>query len=142
MESELENKADRAWGFYDSHTGEYSPDGFTTISSSNIMIAAGMAYQKTVTTDGEVWVLTATEPTSISGVTSNGFFRIEDGDGNALFEIIKGDKRTVGATAGSVSVFGNVINITYDVVSDNPPTIWCTTDLRSGVWNENGRGSS
>lgn len=100
----IEEKADRAWGFYDSHTGQWSPENYTQVSSSNILIAAGMGYQKTVTSYGEAWVLTANEPYTSSGVTSNGFFRISDAEGNIQFEIVKGDKVTLPAQAGGVTV--------------------------------------
>lgn len=134
--NEIAEKADRAWGFYDSHTGTYSPDGFTQISSSNVLIAAGMSYQKTVTTGGcAVWVLRATEPTSISGTGTNGFFRIEDGDGNALFEIVKGDKRTVGATATALSMgSGSVMTINYATVSQDHPTLSLSASLSEATW--------
>ena len=98
-----QNKADRAWGVYDSSTGAYSPDGLLQLSQECIMIAAGMSWQKTVTTGGgSVWILTSTIPFVMSGETTNGFFRIEDGDGHALFEIVKGDKKVVPATPTSV----------------------------------------
>ena len=98
-----QNKADRAWGVYDSSTGAYSPDGLLQLSQEQIMIASGMAWQKTVTTGGgSVWILTSTIPFVMSGESTNGFFRIEDGDGHALFEIVKGDKQIVPATSTSV----------------------------------------
>jgi len=137
----LNNFADRAWGVYDSSTGAYSPDGLLQISQPEIQIANGLAYKKSITTGGcAVWVLTATEPTTISGVTSNGYFRITDGDGNALFEIVKGDKRTVGATASSI-VATNGMTINYNVISDDHPTLELTTDLK-GTWYDETECSS
>lgn len=131
-----ENKADRAWGVYDSSSGEYSPDGLLQLSQEQIMIASGMAYQKTVTAGGcAIWVLKSTSPTTVSGVTSNGFFRIEDGDGNALFEIVKGDKRVVGATATDMIAEVDGVKITYNCVSDDVPSLeWCS-DLSAGEWS-------
>ena len=127
--------ADRAWGVYDSSTGAYSPDGLLQLSQERIMIAAGMAWQKTVTAGGcAVWVLKATNPTTLSGQTENGFFRIEDGDGNALFEIVKGDKRVVGATATGISIDGGVMTISYNSVSDEHPTLEICTDLKLSDW--------
>lgn len=130
-----QNKADRAWGVYDSSSGEYSPDGLLQLSQDQIMIASGMAYQKTVTAGGcAVWVLKATNPTSVSGELENGYFRIQDGDGNPLFEIVKGDKRVVGATASALSVLGDIMRIRYAVASDAHPTLEVCTDLKTADW--------
>ena len=98
------------------------------------MIASGMAWQKTVTAGSAIWVLKATSPTMLSGQTENGYFRIQDGDGNALFEIVKGDKRVVGATATGVSMDGASMRITYAVESAEHPTLEVCTDLRLGDW--------
>lgn len=129
-----QNLADRAWGTYDSSTGADNPDGLLQISHDQIQIASGLAYQKTVTAQGELWVLTATDPTTISGVTSNGFFRIEDGDGNSLFEIVKGGKRTVGATTGGIRVTDDEVQIDYSLTDNSSVIISSTTDLRNGSW--------
>lgn len=130
-----QNKADRAWGVYDSSTGAYSPDGLLQLSQEQIMIASGLSYQKTVTAGGSaIWVLKATNPTMLSGQTENGFFRIEDGDGNALFEIVKGDKRVVGATATGITMDGMSMLITYSVESAEHPTLEVCTDLRANAW--------
>ena len=135
----LDEKADRAWGYYDSHTGGYSPDGYTQISSQKIMIAAGLAYQRTVTSEGAVWVLESNGlVTETGGNMTNGFFRVSDDEGNSLFEIVKGNKRTVGATAGSVTTT-NVLGVThlyigYAVISESHPTIYVCSDLTTGNW--------
>ena len=99
------------------------------------MIAPGMSYQKTVTAGGNAfWVLEANDPTTVSGVTSNGFFRISDFDGNPLFEIVKGDKRIVGATATSINAGSDGVTIMYNCVSDNPPELeWCE-NLTAAEW--------
>ena len=99
------------------------------------MIASGLAYQKTVTTGGcAVWVLKATNPTSFSGELENGYFRITDGDGNALFEIVKGDKRVVGAVATDVQVSGGTMTVRYNSVSDQHPVLEVCTDLSRADW--------
>ena len=131
-----QNKADRAWGVYDSSSGEYSPDGLLQLSQDQIMIAPGMSYQKTVTAGGNAyWVLRANDPTTVSGVTSNGFFRIEDFDGNALFEIVKGDKRVVGASIASINIEDYGLTLTFNVESDNPPEVYFANSLSDGEWN-------
>lgn len=141
----LDQKADRAWGFYDSHTGNYAPDGYTWLSSPKIAIAAGLAYQRTVTSQGAVWVLESNGlVTETGGNMTNGFFRISDDDGNALFEIVKGNKRTVGAQAGSVTtetVMGIThLHITYAVVSESHPTLQICTSLTTADWKSETAG--
>ena len=127
--------ADRAWGHYDSSTGAYSPDGLLQVSQEQIMIASGMAWQKTVTAGGcAVWVLKATDPTTLSGETENGYFRIQDGDGNPLFEVVKGDKRVVGAVATDVQVSGGAMTVRYNSVSDEHPSMEVCTDLKTPDW--------
>ena len=133
LETNVAEKADRAWGFYDSHTGGYAPDGCTSISSPNVIVAGGMAYQRTVTTAGAVWVLTANDPTLVGG-TSAGYFRISDDDGNALFEIAKGDRRTVGATATGLAMEGGSMVVTYAVQADEHPTIYLAESLTNTTW--------
>ena len=130
-----QNKADRAWGVYDSSSGEYSPDGLLQISQEQVMIASGLAYQKTVTAGGcAFWVLKATNPTSVSGELQNGYFRISDGDGNPLFEIVKGDKRVVGAVATDIQVSSVSMTIRYNSVSDQHPVLEVCTDLSRADW--------
>lgn len=130
----LGQKADRAWGHYDSHTGGWSPDGYTQVSSSNILIAAGMAYQRHVVTEGAVWLLESNGlVTNLGGNADSGFFKIQDDDGNAMFEIVKGNRREVGATANSLT--SEVVNgvthltVTYNVVSAEHPKLYTTHDL-------------
>ena len=137
--AQLDQKADRAWGFYESHTGNYAPDGYAWISSPKIAIAAGLAYQRTITSEGAVWVLESNGlVTETGGNMTNGFFRISDGENNSLFEIVKGNKRPVGAQAGSVtteSVMGIThIHVTYNVVSESHPTVVVCNDLAAGNW--------
>lgn len=130
----LANKADRAWGHYDSHTGGWSPDAYTQVSSSNILIAAGMAYQRHVVTEGAVWLLESNGlVTNLGGDAGSGFFKIQDDDGNAMFEIVKGNRREIGATANSLtseSVNGVThLTVTYNVVSTEHPKLYTTHDL-------------
>ena len=139
INSLLDEKADRAWGYYDSHGGNYAPDGYTWVSSPKIAIAAGLAYQRTVTSEGAIWVLTSNGlVTETGGNMTNGFFRISDDEGNSLFEIVKGNKRTVGAQAGSLtttSVLGIThMHITYPVVSESHPTVKVCTNLSTADW--------
>ena len=141
LRSAVDEKADRAWGFYDSHTGEYAPDGYTWLSSPKIAIAGGLAYQRTLTTDGAVWVLVSNGMVAeTGGEVTNGFFRIKDDEGNTTFEIVRGNRRTVGATAAGIRVTrsgsSNVVTVPYNVVSEEHPTVYGTTNLSSGEWAE------
>ena len=141
IDAALGEKADRAWGFYDSHSGNYSPDGYTWISSPKIAIASGLAYQRYINSDGAVWVLESNGlVTETGGVNSNGFFRVSDDEGNALFEIVKGNKRTVGATANGTTVT-SVMGIThmhihYAVESGEHPVVSVCNDLAAANWND------
>ena len=138
LSSALDEKADRAWGFYDSHTGSYAPDGYTSISSSNVMICAGASYQKTATATCDVWVLTANEPYEPTGVSANGGFQIKDADGNVQFEIVKGDKRTVKAQSSGVTVDTSTtpqtLVVTYNIVADEAPTGEVCLELANAQW--------
>ena len=139
VKAELEQKADRAWGYYDSTTGNYAPEGFTWISSPSIAIAGGLSYQRHLTTGGAVWVLESSGTTTVTGGGTNGYFRISDDKGNAIFEITKGTERVVGATAGAVQVQGapgglSRLFITYNVESASHPTLEITRDLANPDW--------
>jgi hypothetical protein len=127
----LADKADRAWGFYDSTTGEYAPDGYTWISSEKIAIAANLAYQRTITTEGAIWVLESNGTVTETGGLTNGFFRISDDEGNSLFEIVKGNKRTIGADASSCQVVAGFtptkLQIGYSVVGPQPVIYVCNS---------------
>ena len=135
---ELAEKADRAWGYYDSSTGAWAPDGYTWISSPRIAIAADLAYQRTITAEGAIWVLESTGAVTETGGMTNGFFRVSDDEGNALFEIVKGDKRTVGADANSCVVVPQTsptkLRIGYSIVSDARPKLSVCTDLTEQDW--------
>lgn len=135
---ELAFKADRCWGIYDSETGGYSPEGYTQISSSNILIAAGMAYQRTVTSDGAVWILRCNQGVAQMGGNTNGFFQVFDGDGVVQFEIVKGDRREVGANAGGITVDNSTspatLTIPYGVIADEHPTLQICDDLTAANW--------
>ena len=138
IDAKLAEKADRAWGFYDSTTGAFAPDGYTWISSPKIAIAANLAYQRTVTTEGAIWVLESNGAVTETGGMTNGFFRISDDEGNSLFEIVKGNKRTVGADAASCQTVAGFtptkLQIGYSIVSDDHPMIYVCRDLTTQDW--------
>jgi len=136
--AELDEKADRAWGAYDSETGAWAPDGYTWISSQMIAIAGNLAYQRTVTSEGSVWVLESNGTVTETGILTNGFFRISDDAGNTQFEIVKGDKRTLGADPSSCQPIAGFsptkLSIGYSIQSDAHPTIYVTASLTNQNW--------
>ena len=138
IDAALAEKADRAWGFYDSTTGAYAPDGYTWISSEKIAIAANLAYQRTITTEGAIWVLESNGTVTETGGLTNGFFRISDDEGNSLFEIVKGNKRTIGADASSCQIVAGFtptkLQIGYSIVSDIHPTLYVCESLVTQNW--------
>lgn len=139
IDAELSYKADRAWGIYDSETGGYSPAGFTQVSSSNILIASGMAYQRTVTSAGAVWVLQCNQGVAQLGGDTNGFFRVMDSDGVTQFEIINGDKREIGCDASGITLSHDtppVVTVPYSVVSSEHPSLYITERLETPVWKK------
>lgn len=135
--AQIEEKADRAWGFFDSHTGQYAPDGYTSISSEHIMLCKGASYQKTVTTRGDVWVLTADEPYEPTGISTNGGFQLKDGDGNVQFEIVKGDKVTVKAQAQRTTVEDETtLVVVYNVIANEHPNGETCLALETADWKK------
>lgn len=101
--SALANKGEREWGWFDSATGSPSPDGILQLSQPRILICSGAAYQRYATASGAAWVLESNGLVSDINGTTNGFFRISDEEGNAHFEIVKGDKQTLFATARTMT---------------------------------------
>lgn len=138
LDVKLDSKADRAWGHYDSHTGAYAPDGFTWISSPKIAIAGGMAYQRVVTSEGAIFVLMSNGLTTYTGGETNGYFRISDDKGKAIFEITKGTETLQGATSyvkGTEQINGYThLYLDYYVESPKHPTIEVCTDLNKLDW--------
>ena len=141
----LDDKADRAWGFYDSHSGLYAPEGYTWVSSPKIAVAGGLAYSRTLTSEGAIWVLESNGMVTETGGLTNGFFRVSDDEGNALFEIVKGDKRTVGASANSCQIIAGFtptkLQIGYAVQSETHPTLQIATSLAVQDWCAEDSGS-
>ena len=131
LETEIAAKADRAWGYYDSSTGAYSPEGYTQISSANLLLSSGMAYQKHLTTSGNAYfVLQMTKGVATLSGEESGTFAVLDSDGNTQVAIVSGDLMVMGADASGVTVAGNVMTVTYSVESTAHPTIYCVASLQ------------
>ncbi len=132
---ELAQKADRAWGFYDSTTGNYAPEGYTQISSPNIMLSSGYGFQRTMTTTGAAyWVLTGNYTTGANTAAENGLFALYDCEGNAVIEAYKGDKQLVGADAEAVTTDGTTLVVNYAVEAEEHPTLYLCDDLATHDW--------
>lgn len=101
INSALEDKADRAWGFYDPMTGKWAPEDSIWLSAPKVYVCAGGAYERVAETTG-YWVLTSNGMVANINGTTNGFFRISDSSNETQFEIVKGDKRTLFAHATSM----------------------------------------
>ena len=122
--------AGKAWGQYESGTGYDSPDGRLWVTQPVVM-SSGLAYvPHYLESGGAIWVLTANglAPT----VTTNGFFRLADDTGKALFEVVKGDKKLNGAYCSSVNTQSQPSAppvVTLEYVCDSAPTIEATVHL-------------
>lgn len=136
--ADLDEKADRAWGYYDSHSGNFAPEGYTWISSPKLALAGGLAWQRTVTTEGEIWVIESNGLVTETGGVTNGFFRISDDEGNTQFEIVKGNKRTIGADSSGMHILPGFaptrMMINYSIVSDVHPTIRVCDSMNTLNW--------
>jgi hypothetical protein len=135
--SQLEEKADRAFGYYDSHTGNVAPDNFLSVSAKNILLGAGGSFEKVVTSSGAFFVLASSDPT-VYTTTTNGFLSLKDGSGTPIFEYVKGDKRLAWAKAGTLRTENrggkNHLIINYKVESDEHPNIEATVSLEDINW--------
>jgi hypothetical protein len=135
--SQLDEKADRAFGYYDSHTGDVAPDNFFSVSAKNILLGAGGSFEKVVTSSGAFFVLSSSDPTVYTS-TTNGFLSLKDGSGTPIFEYVKGDKRLAWAKAGTLRTENrggkNHFIINYKVKSDEHPNIEATVSLEDINW--------
>ncbi len=132
------NKSEKEYSFYDGVTGDPAPDGFFWISQPRVAICAGASYQRYGDSDGSYWVLESNGMVADINGTTNGYFRITDSDGEVQFEIIKGDKRTMSATAKTQVVKVMTVNhlfTTYAITNAvEAPKCSFATDLNNPTW--------
>ncbi len=141
----LNSKAGLAWGAT-TPTGLENPygAGATYIDTPEIVISGGLSYRKTVTSQGAIWVLYSNGlELTTGGTETNGLFRISDDEGNSVFEIVKGDKRIVGADASAVWTWQDENNYThiavvYPVVGEHPTLSISNTLDGGGDWHTEG----
>ena len=148
LELVLADKAGLDWG-RTTPTGFDAPPGFTWLDTPAVAVAGGLAWQKTVTSEGAIWLLCSNGMVAEFGsdaASTNGYFRITDERGETAFEIVQGDRRTVGANPASVFTWKAADNkthlrVVYNVVSDTAPTLHVATSLQAGaatVWKDEG----
>ena len=133
----LDRPENRAWGGWDSHTGEAAPDGVVQVSGGGgLLIGSESGWTQINATGGSYWVLTSTDPTLRANGT-NGVFQITDPDGKSVMTIRKGDKRLVYADAAGLTKSGDTITVKYEVISQEAPTAEVALAL-DGTWYEQG----
>lgn len=139
LDAVLAAKAGVNWGNW-TPTGNLNPSpGTTWIDTPSLTIAGGLSYQKHVTSSGAIWVLTSNGlELETSGAETNGFLRISDDEGNALFEVVKGDRRILGANCNDVYAWTDDadgkthLRVVYNVVSDSPPVLEVSRTISGG----------
>ena len=148
MDAALAEKSGLDWG-KTTPTGFDAPEGFTWLDTPAVAIAGGLAWQKTVTSEGAVWLLCSNGMVAelgSSAASTNGYFKITDERGETAFEIVQGDRRTVGANPASVFTWKAADNkthlrVVYNVVSDAAPTLYVADALKPGggtAWKAEG----
>ncbi len=148
MDAALAAKAGLDWG-RTTPTGFDAPEGFTWLDTPAVAVAGGLAWQKTVTSEGAVWLLCSNGMVAELGsdaASTNGYFKITDERGETAFEIVQGDRRTVGANASEVYTWTAAdgkthLRVVYNVVSDTAPTLHVATSLNAGAataWKDEG----
>lgn len=112
----------RAWGLYDSQTGEAAPDGIVQVSAAGgLMIGGGVSWSQIEAGGGSYWLLTSTDPT-VCATGTNGVLSIVGSDGEEAVRVVKGDRLTVPAPASGIAKTPGHVSVTYSVVSDAHPT--------------------
>ena len=146
VDTALAGKAGLDWG-RTTPTGFDAPEGFTWLDTPAVAVAGGLAWQRTVTGEGAVWLLCSNGMVADVGGATNGSFRVVDmATGEAAFEVVQGDRRTVGANCNGVYTWtaedGKThLRVVYNVVSDDPPTLHVAEELKAQggtVWHDEG----
>lgn len=148
MDAALAEKSGLDWG-KTTPTGFDAPDGFTWLDTPAVAVAGGLAWQKTVTSEGAIWLLCSNGMVAelgSSAASTNGYFKITDERGETAFEIVQGDRRTVGANPASLFTWAAAdgkthLRVVYNVVSDAAPTLYVADALKPGggtAWKAEG----
>lgn len=146
VERALAGKAGLDWG-RTTPTGFDAPEGFTWLDTPAVAVAGGLAWQRTVTSEGAVWLLCSNGMVAEAGGATNGSFRVVDmATGEAAFEVVQGDRRTVGANCGEVYTWTAAdgkthLRVVYNVASDDPPVLHVAEALKpqgGTAWHDEG----
>lgn len=148
MDAALAEKSGLDWG-KTTPTGFDAPPGFTWLDTPAVAVAGGLAWQETVTSEGAIWLLCSNGMVAelgSSAASTNGYFKITDERGETAFEIVQGDRRTVGANPASLFTWAAAdgkthLRVVYNVVSDAAPTLYVADALKPGggtAWKAEG----
>lgn len=146
VERALAGKAGLDWG-RTTPTGFDAPEGITWLDTPAVAVAGGLAWQRTVTSEGAVWLLCSNGMVAEAGGATNGSFRVVDmATGEAAFEVVQGDRRTVGANCGEVYTWTAAdgkthLRVVYNVASDDPPVLHVAEALKpqgGTAWHDEG----
>ena len=132
--AEVDAPIKRAWGRFDSETGEESPEGVTQISSKTVIYSAGQKFQRYINTSGGgVWLLTGNVSVGDNNTSSNGLFRLSDVEGSTLIEAYKGDKKVVAAHPDAVTIENDItLKVKYNITAE--PKLYVCDDLSTKLW--------
>ncbi len=129
--------APRAWSRTTSGLGFDAPDGMTWVSTSNLVIAGGLEYEKHVTSGGAIWLLESNGMAADFHASANNtaYLDISAADGTSIFRIEKTDSFLVGVNVDNVSVEnGNTLVCGVNVVATDHPLVRVRASLSSGEW--------
>lgn len=134
LESLAETKADKAWGKYTAKGLDNPDEDCVWLDTSKVVLSAGYAWQKSVSTHGSFFTLIRTgSPASFGANTDGSFFEIKDDEGNSLFKISKTDSYMADATADAVSVDGDTLIVHYSAnVAQTALMGFACVDLAAG----------
>lgn len=128
--------APRAWSSVTSGMGAEAPSNTTWLSTPVTVIAGGYEYEKHVTSNGAIWLLSSKGSTwDFSPSTNNtSYLNIAASDGTPIFKIEKTDSYLLPVHADAVSVDGSALVVDFDLVSATQPFARVCTDLSAHDW--------
>ena len=131
-----ERAAPRAWSRTTSGLGLEAPDGMTWVSTSNLVRAGGLEYEKHVTSGGAIWLLESNGMTADFHASNNNtaYLDISAADGTSIFRIEKTDSFLVGVTVNNVTVDGNTLVCGVNVVATEHPLVRVKARLTDASW--------
>ena len=136
----------KSWSSYQSATGAENPqpERITIVSTPAIQMTGGGEWYEYVSTGGSsIWVLRSNGLTNLRGGT-NGFFRVEDDEGRAQFEVVNTADVTLDAVplATGWDGSGNFV-ATWNWTNNVQPVLYAALNLDDpSVGEENGEINS